>query len=117
MKGVIQMRQITVLEEIILTTIFRLKEEAYGVAIRQKVAEVTKQDIIYGTLYNTLDQLLRKGHVGKTQGMPTPERGGRRKIYYSLTPKGIRALHESRELHEKIWKGLPELAVEKGKGP
>ena len=109
------MRQITILEEIILTTILRLKEEAYGVAIRQKVADLTGQDLIYGTLYNTLDQLFRKGYVKKIRGRPTPERGGRSKIYYSLTDRGISALQESRELHKKIWKDLRVMAAEREK--
>jgi PadR family transcriptional regulator PadR len=108
------MKQITILEEIILTTILRLEDEAYGVAIRQKVAELTDQDLIYGTLYNTLDQLFRKGYVKKTRGKPTPERGGRGKIYYSLTTQGVDALQESRELHEKLWKGLNVAGARKG---
>lgn len=104
------MNEITVLEEIILTTIFRLEHEAYGVSIRQKVSEITKKNIIYGTLYNVLDQLLRKGYVRKKQGRPTPQRGGRGKIYYTLTARGREALQDARELHQKIWDGIPELA-------
>jgi PadR family transcriptional regulator PadR len=106
------MKKITILEEIILTTILRLKEQAYGVAIRQKVADLINKDLLYGTLYNTLDQLFRKGYVNKTLGKPSPERGGRGKIFYSLTPKGTKALQESRDLHKKLWKGLPMHAVE-----
>ncbi len=109
-----RMKQITILEEMILTTILRLKHDAYGVAIRQKVAELTGRDMIYGTLYNTLDQLFRKGYVRKTQGKPTPERGGRGKIYYSVTSQGLAALEESRELHEKLWEGLKVTAANKG---
>jgi len=105
------MKQITILEEIILTTILRLKEEAYGVAIRQKVADLINKDLLYGTLYNTLDQLFRKGYVNKALGKPSPERGGRGKIFYSLTPKGTKALQESRDLHKKLWKDLPIHAV------
>ncbi len=108
------MQHITRLEEIILTTILRLEDEAYGVAIRQKVAELTDQDLIYGTLYNTLDQLFRKGYVQKKRGTPTPERGGRGKIYYSLTSHGIGALRESRDLHEKLWNGLKVADARKG---
>jgi PadR family transcriptional regulator PadR len=109
------MKEITVLEEIILTTIFRLNEEAYGVSIRRKVSEITKKDIIYGTLYNTLDQLLRKGYVRKKLGKPTPRRGGRGKIYYTLTANGLKALQYSRELHLRIWDGIPELTADKVK--
>jgi DNA-binding PadR family transcriptional regulator len=109
------MKEITVLEEIILTTIFRLKEEAYGVSIRQKVSEIIKKDIIYGTLYKTLDQLLRKGYVRKRLGKPTPQRGGRSKIYYSLTEKGLKALQDARDLQKKIWDGIQELTADKAK--
>jgi len=107
------MKEITVLEEILLTTIFRLGEDAYGVSIRQKVSEITKKEIIYGTLYNTLDQLLRKGYVRKRQGKPTPQRGGRSKIFYNLTVKGIKALQDARDLHQKIWDGIPDLITDK----
>ncbi|MFA9453634.1 MAG: PadR family transcriptional regulator [Candidatus Aminicenantaceae bacterium] len=108
------MKELTVAEEIILTAILRLEDNAYGVAIRKKVAEVTQKEFIYGTLYNLLDQLVRKGYVSKNRGAPTPERGGRSKIYYALTPSGVEALQGARSLHKKIWEGLPDLAVDKG---
>jgi DNA-binding PadR family transcriptional regulator len=108
------MKEPTVLEEIVLTAILRLKDNAYGVQIRQKVAEVTKKELIYGTLYNTLDQLVRKGLISKSRGVPVAERGGRSKIYYRLTPRGLRALHEARDLHNKIWDGIKELIEEEG---
>jgi DNA-binding PadR family transcriptional regulator len=114
-KGAFAMKEITVLEEMILTTIFRLGEDAYGVSIRRKVSEITKKEIIYGTLYNTLDQLLRKGYVRKRLGKPTAQRGGRGKIYYSLTAKGVKALQNARELHRKIWDGIPDLLTDKVK--
>jgi len=107
------MKELTISEEIILTSIWRLKDNAYGVTIRKKVEEVTRRDIIYGTLYNTLAQLVRKGYVNKSRGMPTPERGGRSKIYYQMTSAGIKALQEARELQKLIWEELPDLAVSK----
>jgi DNA-binding PadR family transcriptional regulator len=108
------MKELTVAEEIILTAILRLEDNAYGVAIRKKVAEVTQKELIYGTLYNLLDQLVRKGYVSKSRGTPTPERGGRSKIYYALTPSGVEALQDAHSLHQKIWDGLPDLAADKG---
>ncbi len=107
------MKELTVSEEIILTAIWRLEDNAYGVTIRKKVEEVTRRDIIYGTLYNILAQLVRKGYVNKSRGMPTSERGGRSKMYYQLTSTGISALQEARELQKLIWEGLPDLSVTK----
>lgn len=105
-------QELTIQEEIILTAIWRLEKDAYGVAIRKKVEEVTRKKLMYGTLYNTLSQLLRKGYVLKIKGDPTPERGGRSKMYYQVTQDGLKALHKTRELHRSIWKGIPELAIE-----
>lgn len=104
---------ISILEEIILSAVHRLEDNAYGVTIRVKVCEVTGRDLIYGTLYNTLDQLVRKGHIRKTRGRPKPERGGRSRMYYTLTPGGIQALQDARELHNKIWRGLPDLTSDR----
>lgn len=104
---------ISVLEEIILSAILRLGENAYGVTIRRKVSEITQRDLVYGTLYNTLDQLVRKGLIHKTRGEPTGERGGRSRMLYTLTERGIRALKEARELQNKIWRGLPGFMSER----
>ena len=104
------MKDLTLAEEIILTAIWKLKDNAYGVTIRKHVAEVTKKSVIYGTLYNTLDQLLRKGYVTKVRGEPVAERGGRSKMFYSLTPTGIKALQNARELQRRIWNGIPEFS-------
>ncbi len=102
------MKTLTISEEILLTTILRLKDDAYGVMIRKKVVEVTGRDIAYGSLYNILAQVLRKGYVKKDRGLPTSERGGRSKIFYQVTPQGIAALHEARRLQSLIWEGLPD---------
>ena len=104
------MAQLTIQEEIILTSIWRLGDDAYGVAIRKKVEEVIRKRFMYGTLYNALSQMLRKGYVVKMKGEPTPERGGRSKMYYQLTDSGLRAMQKARDLHRSIWSGIPELA-------
>lgn len=104
------MKELTLAEEILLTAIWRLKDNAYGVTIRKKVAKVTKKNVIYGTLYNSLGQLLRKGYVTKTRSKPMAERGGRSKMFYTLTPSGIKALQKARELQRRIWEGIPEFS-------
>ena len=104
------MKDLTLAEEIVLAAIWKLKDNAYGVTIRKQVAGVTQKAVIYGTLYNTLDQLLRKGFVTKACGKPVAERGGRSKMFYSLTPTGTKALQNARELQRRIWEGIPEFS-------
>lgn len=106
------MKTLTLQEEIVLTTIWRLSDEAYGVSIRKKVEEVTKKNFMYGTMFNTLSQLLRKGYVTKVKGEPTSERGGRAKMYYKITKEGFLVLENTRNLHQSIWDGLPEFVTE-----
>jgi len=102
------MKELTVLEQIILSVITALKDGAYGVSVRQHVQKVTGKKINYGTLYNALEQLLKKGYVKKKQGDLTLDRIGRPRIYYNLTPAGKKALWEAYELHTTIWKTIPD---------
>ena len=57
------MKKLTVNEEIFLIAIWHLKDDAYGVKIRKKIRELTGSSILFGTLYNTLDYLVKKGYV------------------------------------------------------
>ena len=103
---------LTLNEEIILIAVCRLGGSAYGVAIRDKIAELSGKEIVYGTLYNSLEYLIRKGFVRSAKGDPTPERGGKRKTVYSITPAGKNALMNTRSLREKLWKGMPDLMMD-----
>jgi DNA-binding PadR family transcriptional regulator len=107
-KGPSPMKELTVLEQIILAVIWNLEEGAYGVSVRQQVQKATGKKINYGTLYNALEQLLNKGYVKKTQGASPPDRIGRPRIYYRLTAEGGKALWEAYKLQTKIWKSIPD---------
>jgi PadR family transcriptional regulator PadR len=106
------MSVLTLNEEIILIAVFRLGGSAHGVAIRDKIAELSGKEIVYGTIYNSLEYLIRKGFVRSAKGDPTPERGGKRKTIYSITSDGKSALMNTRSLHERLWKGMPDLMME-----
>ncbi len=107
------MKELTLSEIIFMLAIWRLEENAYGVTIRKHIAQVTGKTYAYGTLYSALDQLFKKGYVIKSAGPPTPERGGRSKIYYRLSPEGIEALKAAHQLQREIWKGVTEFTLDK----
>jgi DNA-binding PadR family transcriptional regulator len=92
----------------LLTAISHLEDNAYGVTIMAKIREISPKKIVFGTLYNSLDKLVKKGYVIATTGEPSPERGGRRKIYYTLTKKGKIALEKTREFHKTLWEWIPD---------
>jgi DNA-binding PadR family transcriptional regulator len=106
--------KLTITEQILLLTLWRLKDEAYGVKIREMVCDYTSRDVAFGTLYNNLDQLIKKGYATSYKGEPTAVRGGKAKVYYQITKEGKKALQAARELQEKLWDGIPEFAVGKG---
>lgn len=94
------------LEQIVLLAVLRLGEQAYGVPIRREIEEKTGRSLTVGALYRTLDRLEDKGYVNSWFSDPTPERGGRSKRYFLLKPSGMRALAESREALEAMWRGV-----------
>lgn len=100
------MKQLSTLELILLISIIRLGKDAYGVAIKKQVYDLTGNEMKYGTLYNSLDQLVRKRYVVTITGEPTSERGGRRKIFYSITNEGNKALKAAKELQNNLWGGI-----------
>ncbi len=104
------MKKLTINEEMFLIAIWHLKDEAYGVNIRKKIRELTEAELTFGTLYNTLDYLVRKGYVTTRKGESSAQRGGHNKVYYSITKDGELALQRARELREKLWRGVPEYA-------
>lgn len=93
-------------EELFLLTIFRLKEPAYLVNVREHLLEHTGKDWAFGSLYITLDKLWKKGFVETYIGKPSASRGGKAIKYYRLTKEGITALAEAKELQDKMWKGF-----------
>ena len=101
------MKELTLLEQMILAAIIALEEDAYGVSIRKKVEKLTGKRLMYGTLYNALDQLLRKDYLSKDKGTTSSARGGRPRIYYTPTPTGKKALRSSYNLQQVIWKSIP----------
>jgi len=101
-------------EEMILLAVWKLHDSAYGVTIRKYLIEMTAKNLSIGGIYVPLDRLVRKGHLDTFQGEPTPERGGMSKRYFRLTREGQKALSQAKEIHEKMWTGLPDLGFEQG---
>jgi DNA-binding PadR family transcriptional regulator len=100
------MKNLTKIEEILLVAIWHLKENAYGVKIRQHVSSVIGKDLTYGNLYSALNQLAAKEYVEKLEGKSAAQRLGRPRVYYSITPEGLEALKGAMAINEKLWAGI-----------
>ena len=93
-------------EQMILLTVARLADEAYGMAILEELQARTGNEAAVASVYAALDRLERRGFVTSKIGASTPERGGRAKRFFKLVPAGAVALHNSRNALDSLWEGL-----------
>ena len=83
-------------EQLVLTSVVTLGDNAYGVTIHKKVHELaSSKAVTLGAIYVALDRLEDKGFVSSWLSEPTAARGGRAKRCYRLKASGERALKES----------------------
>ena len=110
------MDDLTKIEEIVLIAIWQLKNKAYGYEIRKHISDVFKKEFSLGNLYSALYQVDKKGYVNKSIGEATERRRGKKKIYYTVTPTGLKALKTAREMHDLMWGVLTVHSIDfKGK--
>ena len=93
-------------EQMVMLTIMRLGEQAYGLAIRAELESVAGRRPSSGALYTTLDRLEKKGLLSSSAGDSSAERGGRPRRYVILTPEGHTALAQSRSTLMALWEGI-----------
>lgn len=109
------MHELTKREEFVLLAIWKLGENAYGITVRKAVIEMSKHGLHYGSLYNTLYQLGKKGLVDTAESAPESVKGGRSKVLYSLTAEGRKALKYAHEIQRSVWGGISDFAFAKDK--
>ena len=102
------MKLLTRTEELILLATWRLQENAYCVPIRSQISEITGEKWSLGSIYMPLDRLEKRGYLESYLSDSTPERGGRHKRIYKLTPDGLKALKWTRKVEDRIWQGIHE---------
>jgi DNA-binding PadR family transcriptional regulator len=93
-------------EHLVLLSLLRLGNGAYGAAILRDIRERTRRDVSTGTLYMTLTRLEQKKMVVSYTGAPTAERGGRRRRHYVLDTLGEQALGRAYRTLKVMSEGL-----------
>jgi len=99
-------------EELLMNSILRLRENAYSFLIRETLKDITGKTWAFGAIFTSLDRLERKGYIESFLGEETPERGGRKKRYYTVTSRGMQALAEIRKIDNSMWGDLSEFIVD-----
>ena len=98
----------------LMLAITRLGPRAYGAEIRRVIEDRTGRPVSVGAMYLTLARLSDKGLAAHTVSQPTPEKGGRARKHYRLTPAGREATRHSVAMLDRMADGL-RLAPKRGK--
>ena len=100
------MKRLGEFEQMILLALVRLGDDAYGVTIKEEIETQTGREIYVGAVYTALARLAKHGCVSSRVGEPTPERGGRRKKFYTLEPAGEASLTRTLNAYRGMTSGI-----------
>jgi len=90
-------------EQVVLTAILALDDNAYGVTIHAKVEALSQpKKVARGAVYATLDRMEDKGLILSWLSEPKAERGGRARRYYRLEKIGERALRDAARSAQRL---------------
>ena len=96
-------------EELVLTMVGILQEEAYGNAVIKEIKEQVNREVSLAAAHVTLYRLEDKGYVKSRVGGATKTRGGRRKRIFTITSAGLSMLRAMKEDRVQLWKLIPQL--------
>lgn len=98
-------------EELILTMVAALQEDAYGAAIAEEIETRLKREVNLSAVHVTLYRLEDKGYIKSSLGGATNERGGRRKRIFTITSAGMAMLKAMKDVRLDLWKLVPQLKM------
>ena len=98
-------------EELVLTMVAALQEDAYGAAIAEEIETRLKREVNLSAVHVTLYRLEDKGYIKSSMGGGTNERGGRRKRIFAITSAGMAMLKAMKESRVELWKMVPQLKM------
>jgi len=102
-------RLLTDFELMILLAILRVEDDAYGVRIAREIEETAGRSAQLAAIYAALERMESRGLVGSALGDPTPERGGRAKRLFHVTPRGLAQAKDTQQALTALWSNLPQL--------
>ena len=93
-------------EQLLLLAILRLGSEAFAPDIARELEARADRSISRGHLYTSLDRLEDKGLLRWKVASGTATRDGLQRRAYTVTPAGVAALRASRDVLQRMWRGL-----------
>lgn len=103
------MKFLTRQEELVLLSVYQLKENAYLISIQEHLTRFTGKDWSISSVYIPLNRLEKRDLLKINIGQATEKRGGKAIKYYQLTQTGLKALAELAAINETMWQGVKGL--------
>jgi PadR family transcriptional regulator PadR len=77
-----------------------IQGDGYGLELIDRVKDRTGGKLVLrqGTIYPALREMEKEGLVKSYEADPTPERGGRPRVYYKITGAGRRVSSEAKQI-------------------
>lgn len=95
-------------EELMLTMVAVLQEDAYGAAIAEEIRVRLGREVTLSAVHVTLYKLEDRGLIRSRVGGATNRRGGRSKRIYAITSAGLAALRAAKDARVGLWKLIPQ---------
>ena len=102
------------IEETLLLSIWKLRDNAYGRTIREQVEKDTGIRWLSGAIYGPLNRLKKNEYIVARPGKEAGESGGRPRVYYELTPLGRKKMAFFQTVSRALWAGVSCLKNEFG---
>jgi DNA-binding PadR family transcriptional regulator len=93
-------------EQLVLLAVLQLGDQAYAVPVRDLIMSRAGRDVARGALYTALERLEATALLASRVGDPLPERGGRPRRYFTVTPQGVALLRDARAAVANLSAGL-----------
>jgi PadR family transcriptional regulator PadR len=100
------MKYLTRQEELVLLSVFRMRNNAYLISIQDHLNHFTGKDWSISSVYIPLSRLEKRGYLKTSIGEVTEKRGGKAIKYYQVTKIGLKALAELEAINKTMWNGV-----------
>lgn len=94
------------LQQMTMLAVARLGADAFGKRIREELIDVAGRELSVSAIYVTLIRLEEQGLVASELTGPDPEKGGRGRRFFRVTPLGWTELRASRDALTRLWAGV-----------
>lgn len=89
-------------ERKVMISVIELGNNTLIEQIQEFLSGKLSRKVSFGSIYTTLSRLKEKGFAESRKGSPTKIKGGRAKLYFSITDSGKIALEESERIQKEF---------------